>query len=68
MSAGLDPADWRAVVVFEERGQRAATVAISDIAKIAEWRPYSVPATSLCENRIHGSSRELTDPYAHKKQ
>jgi DNA-binding MarR family transcriptional regulator len=63
-----DPADGRArLIVFEERGQRAAKVAMATSAKIlAEWKAYLGTRNFTLLQQILDQLREITDPYAYK--
>jgi len=62
-----DPADGRArLIVIEERGRRAAEVAITTSAEIlAEWTAYLGTRNFTLLQQILSQLREITDPYAH---
>jgi DNA-binding MarR family transcriptional regulator len=63
-----DPADGRArLIMFEERGRRAAEVAMATSSKIlAEWQAYLGTRNFTLLQQILDQLREITDPYAHK--
>ena len=63
-----DPTDGRArLIVIEERGRRAAEVAIATSAEIlAEWTAYLGTRNFTLLHQILDQLREITDPYAHK--
>jgi DNA-binding MarR family transcriptional regulator len=63
-----DPADGRArLIVIEERGRRAAEVAITTSAEIlAEWTAYLGTRNFTLLQQILSQLREITDPYAHR--
>jgi DNA-binding MarR family transcriptional regulator len=63
-----DPTDGRArLIVIEERGRRAAEVAIATSAEIvAEWTAYLGTRNFALLHQILDQLREITDPYAHK--
>ena len=63
-----DPTDGRArLIVIEERGRRAAEVAVATAAEIiAEWKAYLGTRNFALLHQILDQLREITDPYAHK--
>jgi DNA-binding MarR family transcriptional regulator len=63
-----DPTDGRArLIVIEERGRRAAEVALATSAEIlAEWTAYLGTRNFTLLHQILDQLREITDPYAHK--
>ena len=63
-----DPTDGRArLIVIEERGRRAAEVAIATSAEIlAEWTAYLGTRNFTLLHQILDQLREITDPYAPK--
>jgi hypothetical protein len=55
------------LIVIEERGRRAAEVAIATSAEIlAEWAAYLGTRNFTLLHEILDQLREITDPYAHK--
>ena len=63
-----DPSDGRArLIVIEERGRRAAEVAITTSAEILEeWRAYLGTRNFALLQQILDQLCEITDPYARK--
>lgn len=63
-----DPTDGRArLIVIEERGRRAAEVAVATAAEIiAEWKAYLGTRNFALLHQVLDQLREITDPYAHK--
>ena len=61
-----DPADGRArLIVFEDRGRRAAQVAMATASTIlAEWKTYLGTRNFALLHQILDQLREITDPYA----
>lgn len=61
-----DPTDGRArLIVIEERGRRAAAVAIATSTEIlAEWKAYVGTRNFTLLHQILEQLREITDPYA----
>lgn len=61
-----DPTDGRArLIVIEERGRRAAAVAIATSTEIlAEWKAYVGTRNFTLLQQILEQLREITDPYA----
>jgi DNA-binding MarR family transcriptional regulator len=64
----LDPTDGRArLIVIEERGRRAAEVAMATSAEIlSEWTAFLGTRNFTLLHQILDQLREITDPYAHK--
>jgi DNA-binding MarR family transcriptional regulator len=64
----LDPTDGRArLIVIEERGQRAAKVAMATSNEIlSEWMAFLGTRNFTLLHQILDQLRELTDPYAHQ--
>jgi len=63
-----DPTDGRArLIVVEERGRRAAEVAMATSAEIlAEWKAFLGTRNFTLLYQILDQLREITDPYAHE--
>jgi len=63
-----DPTDGRArLIVIEERGRRAADVAMATSAEIlAEWKTFLGTRNFTLLQQILDQLREITDPYAHE--
>jgi DNA-binding MarR family transcriptional regulator len=63
-----DPTDGRArLIVIEERGRRAAEVAMATSREIlAEWTAYLGTRNFTLLHQILDQLREITDPYTHK--
>jgi len=63
-----DPTDGRArLIVIEERGRRAADVAMATSAEIlAEWKTFLGTRNFTLLRQILDQLREITDPYAHE--
>jgi DNA-binding MarR family transcriptional regulator len=63
-----DPTDGRArLIVIEERGRRAAEVAMATSTEIlAEWRAFLGTRNFTLLHQILDQLREITDPYAHE--
>ena len=63
-----DPTDGRArLIVIEERGKRAAEVAMAASSMIlAEWKTYLGTRNFALLQQILEQLREITDPYAHE--
>ena len=63
-----DPTDGRArLIVIEERGRRAAEVAMATSTEIlAEWTAYLGTRNFTLLHQILDQLREITDPYAHE--
>ena len=63
-----DPTDGRArLIVIEERGRRAAEVAMATSAQIlAEWKAFLGTRNFTLLQQILDQLREITDPYAQK--
>jgi DNA-binding MarR family transcriptional regulator len=61
-----DPADGRArLIVIEQRGRRAAELAIATSAEIlSEWKAYLGTRNFTLLHQILDQLREITDPYA----
>lgn len=61
-----DPTDGRArLIVIEERGRRAAQVAMATSAEIlAEWKTFLGTRNFTLLQQILDQLREITDPYA----
>lgn len=61
-----DPTDGRArLIVIEERGRRAAELAIATSAEIlSEWKVYLGTRNFTMLRQILDQLREITDPYA----
>ncbi|MGC2653295.1 MAG: MarR family transcriptional regulator [Mycobacterium sp.] len=61
-----DPTDGRArLIVMEERGRRAAEVAMATSSEIlAEWRAFLGTRNFTLLHQILDQLREITDPYA----
>jgi DNA-binding MarR family transcriptional regulator len=61
-----DPADGRArLIVIEQRGRRAAELAIAASAEIlSEWKAYLGTRNFTLLHQILDQLREITDPYA----
>jgi DNA-binding MarR family transcriptional regulator len=61
-----DPTDGRArLIVIEERGRRAAELAIATAAEIlSEWKAYLGTRNFTLLHQILDQLREITDPYA----
>jgi DNA-binding MarR family transcriptional regulator len=64
----LDPTDGRArLIVIEERGRRAAEVAMTTSNEIlSEWMAFLGTRNFTLLHQILDQLREITDPYAHK--
>jgi DNA-binding MarR family transcriptional regulator len=64
----LDPTDGRArLIVIEERGRRAAEVAVTTSNEIlSEWMAFLGTRNFTLLHQILDQLREITDPYAHK--
>ncbi len=64
----LDPTDGRArLIVIEERGRRAAEVAMATSNTIlSEWMAFLGTRNFTLLHQILDQLREITDPYAHK--
>jgi DNA-binding MarR family transcriptional regulator len=64
----LDPTDGRArLIVIEERGRRAAKVAMATSNEIlSEWMAFLGTRNFTLLHQILDQLREITDPYAHK--
>ena len=64
----LDPTDGRArLIVIEERGRRAAEVAMRTSNEIlSEWMAFLGTRNFTLLHQILDQLREITDPYAHK--
>jgi DNA-binding MarR family transcriptional regulator len=64
----LDPTDGRARrIVIEERGRRAADVAMTSSNEIlSEWMAFLGTRNFTLLHQILDQLREITDPYAHK--
>jgi DNA-binding MarR family transcriptional regulator len=64
----LDPTDGRArLIVIEERGRRAADVAMTSSNEIlSEWMAFLGTRNFTLLHQILDQLREITDPYAHK--
>jgi DNA-binding MarR family transcriptional regulator len=64
----LDPTDGRArLIVIEERGRRAAEVAMTTSNEIlSEWLAFLGTRNFTLLHQILDQLREITDPYAHK--
>ncbi len=62
-----DPTDGRArLIVIEERGRRAAEVAMATSSEIhLEWMAYLGTRNFTLLQQILDQLREITDPYAH---
>lgn len=63
-----DPTDGRArLIVIEERGRRAAAVAMATSTEIlSEWTTFLGTRNFTLLYQILDQLREITDPYAHK--
>jgi DNA-binding MarR family transcriptional regulator len=63
-----DPTDGRArLIVIEERGRRAAEVAMATSSEIlSEWTAFLGTRNFTLLHQILDQLREITDPYAHK--
>jgi DNA-binding MarR family transcriptional regulator len=63
-----DPTDGRArLIVIEERGRRAAEVAMATSTEIlAEWTAFLGTRNFTLLHQILDQLREITDPYAHE--
>jgi len=63
-----DPTDGRArLIVIEERGRRAAEVAMATSSEIlAEWTAFLGTRNFTLLHQILDQLREITDPYAHQ--
>jgi DNA-binding MarR family transcriptional regulator len=63
-----DPTDGRArLIVIEERGRRAAEVAMATSTEIlAEWKAFLGTRNFTLLHQILDQLREITDPYAHE--
>jgi DNA-binding MarR family transcriptional regulator len=63
-----DPTDGRArLIVIEERGRRAAEVAMATSAQIlAEWKTFLGTRNFTLLQQILDQLRAITDPYAHQ--
>jgi len=63
-----DPTDGRArLIVIEERGRRAAEVAMAtSTAILAEWKAFLGTRNFTLLHQILDQLREITDPYAHE--
>ena len=63
-----DPTDGRArLIVIEERGRRAAEVAMATSTEIlAEWKAFLGTRNFALLHQILDQLREITDPYAHE--
>jgi len=63
-----DPTDGRArLIVIEERGRRAAEVAMATSTEIlAEWTAFLGTRNFTLLHQILDQLREITDPYAHQ--
>ena len=63
-----DPTDGRArLIVIEERGRRAAEVAMATSTEIlAEWTAFLGTRNFTLLRQILDQLREITDPYAHE--
>ena len=63
-----DPTDGRArLIVIEERGRRAAEVAMATSTEIlAEWKAFLGTRNFTLLHQILDQLREITDPYAHQ--
>jgi DNA-binding MarR family transcriptional regulator len=63
-----DPTDGRArLIVIEDRGRRAAEVAIATSAEIlSEWATFLGTRNFTLLHQILDQLREITDPYTHK--
>ena len=63
-----DPTDGRArLIVIEERGRRAAEVAMATSSEIlAEWTTFLGTRNFTLLHQILNQLREITDPYAHQ--
>ena len=63
-----DPTDGRArLIVIEERGRRAAEVAMAtSTAILAEWKAFLGTRNFTLLHQILDQLREITDPYAHQ--
>jgi DNA-binding MarR family transcriptional regulator len=63
-----DPTDGRArLIVIEERGRRAAEVAMATSSEIlAEWKAFLGTRNFTLLHQILDQLREITDPYAHE--
>ena len=63
-----DPTDGRArLIVIEERGRRAAEVAMATSTEIlSEWTAFLGTRNFTLLHQILDQLREITDPYAHK--
>ncbi|OZM76257.1 MarR family winged helix-turn-helix transcriptional regulator [Pseudonocardia sp. MH-G8] len=61
-----DPTDGRArLIVIEQRGRRAAELAIATSAEIlSEWKAYLGTRNFTLLHQILDQLREITDPYA----
>jgi DNA-binding MarR family transcriptional regulator len=68
VSRVLDPTDGRArLIVIEERGRRAAEVAMTTSNEIlSEWMAFLGTRNFTLLHQILDQLREITDPYAHK--
>jgi DNA-binding MarR family transcriptional regulator len=64
----LDPTDGRArLIVIEERGRRAAEVAMATSNEIlSEWMAFLGTRNFTLLHQILDQLREITDPYAHE--
>jgi DNA-binding MarR family transcriptional regulator len=64
----LDPTDGRArLIVIEERGRRAAKVAMATSNEIlSEWMAFLGTRNFTLLHQILDQLREITDPYAHE--
>ena len=64
----LDPTDGRArLIVIEERGRRAAEVAMTTSNEIrSEWMTFLGTRNFTLLHQILDQLREITDPYANK--
>lgn len=63
-----DPTDGRArMIVIEDRGRRAAAVAMTTSAEIlAEWRAFLGTRNFTLLHQILDQLREITDPFTHE--
>ena len=63
-----DPTDGRArLIVIEERGRRAAEVAMATSTEIlAEWKAFLGTRNFTLLHQILDQLREIADPYAHE--
>jgi DNA-binding MarR family transcriptional regulator len=61
-----DPTDGRArLIVLEERGRRAAAVAVATSSEILEeWKAYLGTRNFTLLHQVLDQLREITDPYA----